>query len=447
MYIDWIEIERLPPLKGDVLFKCDRRVNLFIGPNASGKSTILRALNEMQLIQLDWAEIDGDLCIYETSDISSESTLTPSVAFGASFAGYPNDNGSVPTIWEEVPFLFVPATRLNLTTMDVPDHAVEGTLPEEDPDGLVQELKWEFNDLLESKSGVFNGQSVQEAIHRLSSISSLFPRFRLELRSALEAGYACAKQICSDVIIDDIPHFYVESDGGRRATAEHRSEHYGMGIGTIDDPLGVPLYAGTLSSGTQGTLLWIYALSLKMASHYLWEKGWQENPAILLIDEIDNHLHPTWQRRVIPALLKHFPGLQIFATSHSPFVVAGLKAGQVQLLKRDDDGMVAAAANPEDVIGWTSDEILRNMMDVDDPTDDETALAAEELRGLRNSPRGENDAKEQVRQERMQELRQKVNRELLAGGPKAAQRELFEEQFTKALEKYRQSQNLNQDSG
>ena len=87
------------------------------------------------------------------------------------------------------------------------------------------------------------------------------------------------------------------------------------------------------------------------------------------------------------------------------------------------------------------------MMDVDDPTDDETAVAAEELRRLRNSPRGENDAEEQRRQETMQELRQKVNRELLAGGPKAAQRELFEEQFTKALEKYRQSQNLNQDSG
>ena len=48
-------------------------------------------------------------------------------------------------------------------------------------------------------------------------------------------------------------------------------------------------------------------------------EDWQKQPAILLIDEIENHLHPTWQRRVIPALLDHFPGLQIFATTHSPF--------------------------------------------------------------------------------------------------------------------------------
>ena len=74
-----------------------------------------------------------------------------------------------------------------------------------------------------------------------------------------------------------------------------------------------------------------------------------------------------------PALLKHFPGLQIFATTHSPFVVAGLKAGQAHLLKRDDEGKVTATTNPEDIVGWTADEILRNMMGVEDPTDDATA--------------------------------------------------------------------------
>ena len=88
---------------------------------------------------------------------------------------------------------------------------------------------------------------------------------------------------------------------------------------------------------------------------------------VLLIDEIENHLHPTWQRRVIPALLQHFRGLQIFATTHSPFVVAGLRAGQVHLLQRDGP----ATTNTEDVVGWTADEILRNMMGVDDPTDND----------------------------------------------------------------------------
>ena len=107
-------------------------------------------------------------------------------------------------------------------------------------------------------------------------------------------------------------------------------------------------------------------------------------PAILLIDEIENHLHPTWQRRVIPALLEHFPGLQIFATTHSPFVVAGLKAGQVHRLYRDEENIVRVEPpNDADIIGWTMDEILRGFMDVQDPTDDETARHAAELRRLR----------------------------------------------------------------
>ena len=50
------------------------------------------------------------------------------------------------------------------------------------------------------------------------------------------------------------------------------------------------------------------------------------------------------------------------------------------------------------------------------------------------------------RQQRIQELRQYVNRDLLAGGPMAAQRELFEEQFAKALENYRRSRDLNQEN-
>ena len=59
----------------------------------------------------------------------------------------------------------------------------------------------------------------------------------------------------------------------------------------------------------------------------------------------------------------------MFATTHSPFVVAGLKAGQVHLLKRDENGVVTATTNSEDIVGWTADEILRNLMGVEEPTD------------------------------------------------------------------------------
>ena len=196
--------------------------------------------------------------------------------------------------------------------------------------------------------------------------------------------------------------------------------HHYMGIGT-NDLTTAPVYAGALSSGTQGTLLWIWALALKMANHYGWKEGWEKKPAILLIDEIENHLHPTWQRRVIPTLLEQFPGLQIFATTHSPFVVAGLKAGQVHLLKRDENGFVTATPNPENVIGWTADEILRNMMGVEEPTDQLTVDRTNLLRQLR-----EKETLTPEEESELNELRRQVNEDLLSkGGPLEAQRERY----------------------
>ena len=137
--------------------------------------------------------------------------------------------------------------------------------------------------------------------------------------------------------------------------------------------------------------------------------------------------------------------MQIFATTHSPFVVAGLRAGQVHVLQRDENGVVTASTEQRDVIGWTADEILRGMMGVDDPTDDATAVAAKELRELRNEGPRVAEKSEEVRQQRMEELRAVINRDLLAGGPMAAQRELFERNLAEILEEHRRAQGLSQD--
>ena len=220
-----------------------------------------------------------------------------------------------------------------------------------------------------------------------------------------------------------------------------------MGVHTGETEEGDNLYVGELSTGTQGIFTWVFFWAIKMAATYNFVSDWQNRPGILLIDEVENHLHPTWQRRVIPALLRHFPGLQIFATTHSPFVVAGLKAGQVHLLNRDANGVITASSNTEDVIGWTADEILRVFMGVDDPTDDATAAAARELRQLRDAGPQPDERQEEQRQARMRELRQQVDGSLLAGGPRAAEDERFAENLAGILERYRLSRDLNQENG
>ena len=456
MHIQWISVENLPPLKHIDIYDFDKQVNLFIGSNASGKSTLLRAI---EWLSSSWGtgtdnefNDDSSYPIYiKTSSTGARVYIGVNYGCLTDTAYYPHgadSTGSGISIWEAAPFLYIPSIRLNLPSMDIFDQTIKGTTGADINEPLLK--------LFDTESGIFSGQYIEPSINSLRQ--SMTPDWydwyvfrepvnlglQIQLRRALELGYSCSKSICSEVIYDDVLHPYVEvQDDG--INLPERVVHHNLGIGTRDDILGEPLYAGALSSGTQGTLLWIWALALKMAHHYDWQEGWEKKPAILLIDEIENHLHPTWQRRVIPALLEHFPGLQIFATTHSPFVVAGLKAGQVHLLNRDENGVVTARPNTEDIIGWTADEILRTMMGVNDPTDDATAAAARELRELRSEGPRDTVEAEEKRQQRMIELRQKVDRDLLAGGPWKRQREIFEERFAESLRKYRESQDLNQE--
>lgn len=57
--------------------------------------------------------------------------------------------------------------------------------------------------------------------------------------------------------------------------------------------------------------------------------------AIVIIDEIDAHLHPSWQRKILPILTKNFPNVQFIVSAHSPFLVAGCDRNEVAVLRRN----------------------------------------------------------------------------------------------------------------
>ena len=352
MHITGVSIKGLPPLES-ILFRCNKRVNLFVGPNATGKSTILRSLSGLYSKQLEGMAVNDDLGL---TDRMSEVQINGNVG---QIAVWVSDDWPIA---DSVHKTYIPATRINIGTLDNDEYI----------SNFVSPYTMSFSEVL-------NGDYIERALRALQGHGP-DPWEDVEA-SALNRAFRCAQSICREIILDG-PHPHTETHYDEKR-GRSVSMNPAIGIGTIDDPRGAPLHAGVLSSGTQGTLLWIYALAIEMAGRYEFIPGWQEKPAILLIDEIENHLHPTWQRRVIPALLDHFPNLQIFATSHSPFVVAGLKAGQVHLLNRDENGVVTATTNTEDIIGWTADEILRTMMGVDEPTDLLTIERDKRLRELR----------------------------------------------------------------
>jgi predicted ATP-binding protein involved in virulence len=86
----------------------------------------------------------------------------------------------------------------------------------------------------------------------------------------------------------------------------------------------------------------------------------RKTPGIVLIDEIDLHLHPKWQRRVVDDLKRTFPNVQFVATSHSPFIVQSLK-NPAELI--DLGGKRMVFENMDQSI----EDIAEEIMDVDMP--------------------------------------------------------------------------------
>ena len=93
---------------------------------------------------------------------------------------------------------------------------------------------------------------------------------------------------------------------------------------------------------------------------------------IVVIDEIELHLHPTWQTQVVGMLLKIFPKAQFFISTHSPHVVQSLDPDQLIALKEVDGNIMQRdlVASETGYVGWTVEEILRDVMGMEDTNSD-----------------------------------------------------------------------------
>ncbi|MGI4735624.1 MAG: AAA family ATPase [Janthinobacterium lividum] len=116
-----------------------------------------------------------------------------------------------------------------------------------------------------------------------------------------------------------------------------------------------------MSLGYQTLVVWLTDFADKLFVRYPDSKNPLEEPAIVLIDEIDLHLHPSWQRKLLKSLSEIFVNTQFIATAHSPLVVqaAGDVQANVVLLKREGDQTVVVQHLP-DVRAWRVEQILNS---------------------------------------------------------------------------------------
>ncbi|MBA4155333.1 AAA family ATPase [Flavobacterium sp.] len=83
----------------------------------------------------------------------------------------------------------------------------------------------------------------------------------------------------------------------------------------------------TLSDGQKNLIGLIGDIALRcvLLNPHFGENAHEKTPGIILIDELDLHLHPNWQKKIVAILKKTFPNMQFIATTHSPFIIQSLK--------------------------------------------------------------------------------------------------------------------------
>ena len=110
------------------------------------------------------------------------------------------------------------------------------------------------------------------------------------------------------------------------------------------------------------------------------------------------------------------------------------------LERNPESAAVICSTNDYDIVGWTADEILQVYLNVLDPTDESTALDAEELRTLLDEGMRKDPDAERERQLRIESLRQTVHPNVRAGSATAAADEKFVADLERVLIEFRNSQ-------
>lgn len=158
-----------------------------------------------------------------------------------------------------------------------------------------------------------------------------------------------------------------------------------------------------LSLGYKTMIAWVVDLAARMFARYPDSGNPLAEPAIVLVDEIDLHLHPKWQRNIFQYLSDRFPATQFIVTAHSPLIVqaAPEDVNLVVLQKKGDT--VVIDQEVENVRRWRIDQILTSdLFGIDSARDTETAeLLKERTVLLQRSPLSE---KEKARLEELNEM-------------------------------------------
>jgi hypothetical protein len=119
-----------------------------------------------------------------------------------------------------------------------------------------------------------------------------------------------------------------------------------------------------LSQGYQSTIAWIADLIGQMYLDIGEAIPLEDMEGMVLVDELDLHLHPTWQVWLIPMLKRIFPRMQFIVTTHSPMLLPALERHEIVMLRQNENGDVVAEAPPASPKLMTGSEIYSSFFNI-----------------------------------------------------------------------------------
>lgn len=164
----------------------------------------------------------------------------------------------------------------------------------------------------------------------------------------------------------DVEHSRQELAGIRSSVQRFLPGYDNLRLGGADghalliDRHGKTIAVRHLSHGERGILAVVLDLTWRLSQINVESTDpASEAGAVVLIDEIDLHLHPKWQREIVRKLTETFPRCQFIATTHSPQVIGEVESDRIQIISEDE------AYSPNHAFGMDSSRILEEIMETD----------------------------------------------------------------------------------
>ncbi len=334
----------------EIRWNLQPNINLLLGRNGFGKTHLLRLIpcllrNEKKIMDVDYKLYNYSLLklsVYQNEEVKQT---------------HYNECQFIESIGM-VPMLAIPAIRNIHPTRAISPikDDLSGELCEIGASYFIQE--YPFDKLLQDKLFVF-GNDILKFSRKKKSIEAAIKNFPLVKLLTEIIG----ELTNNSFEIKNVKEYFGQSNIDIEVSTEGNSEQI----------LLQKVSQGTLSITSIIILIYYYLKSLYPDAK---EKNLLAQKGIVLIDEIDAHLHPIWQQKIVGILRNNFPNIQFLLTAHSPLVVSGCLEREVAVLnKKKGTKKFALTQFENNFIGKEIQEIYDEVFEIEDVDNDETYLS------------------------------------------------------------------------